>query len=228
MVQQKVTAPALERVRQLLGNAAEDTHFAALWLIAHTGLRGGEALGLRWTDVDVVERQVLVRQAVVETGDGRHLGDPKSKSGVRDIPISGATVDVLMAHRTVQEAHKERMGRRYRDMNLVFPTMYGTPNRTSTLNYALRKYAPELHVHQLRHFAATQLMELGVALPRVAALLGHSSIGVTAGIYIHPNAAGDRDAMELLTVRVDDSNGCAMDVQAVEGLFSNTEMTPLR
>ena len=81
-------------------------------------------------------------------------------------------------------------------------TMYGELNRTSTLLYALRKYAPELHTHQLRHFFGTQLMEAGVALPRVSALMGHSSIAVTAGIYLHPDATGDRAAVELLAGRV--------------------------
>lgn len=209
VVQNKVMAPSVEQVQQLLADAADDKYFPALWLIALTGLRAGEALGLEWRHIDVLGRRVLVRQAMVETGDGRFLSEPKSEKGKRGIPLDDATLDVLMSHREAQDAHRERMGERYapyRDETgahwLVFPTMYGGLNRTSTLLYALRKYAPQLHTHQLRHFFGTQLMEAGVALPRVSALMGHSSIAVTAAIYLHPDVDGDRDAIDLLATRM--------------------------
>ena len=86
-----------------------------------------------------------------------------------------------------------------------------------------RKYAPDLHTHQLRHFFGTQLMEAGVALPRVSALMGHASIAVTAGIYLHPDAAGDRDAVELLAGRVAGANGGAMATVDVSALLANRD-----
>ena len=149
LVHHEVAAPTVEQVQQLLAAAAGDKHFAPLWLMAHTGLRAGEALGLEWRHVDVINRRLLVRQAVVETAAGRELGAPKSAKGRREIPLDTATLDVLMAHRAAQDAHRERLGARYHDQGLVFPTMYGELNRTSTLLYALRKYAPDLHTHQL-------------------------------------------------------------------------------
>ena len=223
VVQNKVMAPSVEQVQRLLADDADDQHFPALWLMAHTGLRAGEVLGLEWRHIDVINRRLLVRQAVVETAAGREISDPKSAKGRREIPLDTATLDVLMAHRTTQDAHRERMGARYRDQGLVFPTMYGELNRTSTLLYALRKYAPDLHTHQLRHFFATQLMEAGVALPRVSALLGHANIGVTANIYIHPDAAGDRDAIELLAGRVSGANGGAMAAVDVSALLADRD-----
>ena len=223
LVHNEVAAPPVEQVQQLLADAAGDKYFAALWLIAHTGLRAGEALGLEWRHIDVINRKLLVRQAVVETAAGRELSDPKSAKGRREIPLDNATLDVLMNHRAMQDAHREHMGARYRDQGLVFPTMYGEFNRTSTLLYALRKYAPDLHTHQLRHFFGTQLMEAGVALPRVSALMGHASIAVTAGIYLHPDAAGDRDAVELLAGRVAGANGGAMATVDVSALLANRD-----
>ena len=222
LVQNKVMAPSVEQVQRLLADATDDPYSPALWLIAHTGLRAGEALGLEWRHIDVLNRRVLVRQAMVETAAGRFLSAPKSEKGKRDIPLDDVTLDVLMTHRTTQDAHRERMGARYRDQGLVFPTMYGGLNRTSTLLYALRKYAPDLHTHQLRHFFGTQLMEAGVALPRVSALMGHSSIAVTAAIYLHPDAAGDREAVELLAGRVAGVNGTAMAPVDVDALLADT------
>ena len=221
--QNKVMAPSIEQVQQLMAAAVADPYSPALWLIAHTGLRAGEALGLEWRHIDVLGRRLLVQQAMVETAAGRILSEPKSEKGRREIPLDGATLDVLMAHRAAQDAHRERMGARYRDQGLVFPTMYGGLNRTSTLLYALRKYAPDLHTHQLRHFFGTQLMEAGVALPRVSALMGHASIAVTAGIYLHPDAAGDRDAVELLAGRVAGANGGAMATVDVSALLANRD-----
>ena len=228
VVQNKVMAPSVEQVQRLLADAADDQYFPALWLIAHTGLRAGEALGLEWRHIDVLGRRVLVQQAMVETRDGRFLSEPKSEKGKRDIPLDDATLDVLMAHREAQDAHRERMGARYRDQGLVFPTMYGGLNRTSTLLYALRKYAPDLHTHQLRHFFGTQLMEAGVALPRVSALMGHSSIAVTAAIYLHPDVDGDRDAIDLLATRMSGGKVGGKLAEDVEALLADTDSEGLR
>ena len=223
LVQEKVVAPSVDRVQQLLADAGGDKHFPALYLIAHTGLRAGEVLGLTWEHIDVLGRTLRVRQAMVETGGGRFIAEPKSEKGRRDIPLDDASIDVLMAHRAQQDAHRERMGTRYRDQGLVFPTMYGGLNRTSTLLHALRKYAADLHTHQLRHFFATQLMEAGVALARVSALMGHSHIGVTAAIYIHPDADGDREAIALLSARLTASNVSKMSPETLETLLSDTD-----
>ena len=84
------------------------------------------------------------------------------------------------------------MGARYRDQGLVFPTMYGGLNRTSTLLYALRKYAPDLPHPPTPPLLRDAVDGSGVALPRVSALMGHSSIAVTAAIYLHPDVDGDR------------------------------------
>ena len=86
VVQNKVMAPSVEQVQRLLADAADDQYFPALWLIAHTGLRAGEALGLEWRHIDVLGRRVLVQQAMVETRDGRFLSEPKSEKGSGTFP----------------------------------------------------------------------------------------------------------------------------------------------
>ena len=93
---------------------------------------------------------------------------------------------------------------------------------TRTILRAVRRYAPDLHTHQLRHFFATQLMEAGVALSRVSALLGHSTIAVTSAFYIHPNEDGDRAAIDLLAGRMRPaiSGGIASD--ELDALLSDT------
>ena len=163
-----------------------------------------------------------VEQAVVTNAAKTKLGLPKSESGIREIPIDPETVRVLLAHRERQDARRERMGEGYQDLGLVFPNPRGRLMHTDTILQALRKFAPELRTHDLRHFFATQIMEAGVALPRIRDLLGHSSIAVTANTYIHPDAAGDRDAIDLLAARMTAANGGAMAAEALDALLSNT------
>ena len=114
------------------------------------------------------------------------------------------------------------MGARYKDMGLVFPNDRGGLRYTRDIERAIHKYASDLHPHQLRHFFATQLMEAGIALSRVSSLLGHSTIAVTANTYIHPDAAGDRDAIELLATRMAVGNGGELAAIDVDTLISTT------
>ena len=218
----KTYSPSIERVQHLLAEAGGHKYFAAFRLIAYTGMRVGEALGLEWRHVDLVKGIVHVEQAVVTNAAKTKLGLPKSESGIREIPIDPETVRVLLAHRERQDARRERMGEGYQDLGLVFPNPRGRLMHTDTILQALRKFAPELRTHDLRHFFATQIMEAGVALPRIRDLLGHSSIAVTANTYIHPDAAGDRDAIDLLAARMTAANGGAMAAEALDALLSNT------
>ena len=208
--QGKVAAPSVERVQQLLADAADHKFFPVLRLMAFTGLRVGEALGLEWGHVDLVGRMVHVKQTVVTNNGATTLGPPKSAKGTRAVPLDDATADVLTAHRGEQDAERERMGGGFRDQGLVFPNAHGGPQHTTRILKTIHRYAPELHTHQLRHFFATQLMEAGVALPRVSLLLGHHSVTVTAGFYLHPDEAGDREAIALHAARMNARNGYAM------------------
>ena len=222
LAEQKVVAPSVERVQQFLAAAADDKYFPVFRLMAYTGMRVGEALGLEWRHVDVANGMVLVRQTLVTAGAGLQIGPPKSEKGRREIPLDDETLDVLMAHRGRQDAQRERMGARYEDRGMVFPNGHGGLLHVRTIERTIRKYAPDMHPHQLRHFFATQLMEAGIALSRVSSLLGHSTIAVTANTYIHPDAAGDRDAIELLATRMAVGNGGELAAIDVDTLISTT------
>ena len=200
--QKKTSAPTVERVQQLLADAGGHKFFPVLRVMAFTGLRVGEALGLEWRHVDLVGGMVYVKQTVVTNNGATSLGPPKSAHGTRAIPLDDGTVAVLTAHRAQQDAAREQQGADFRDQGLVFPNAHGGPQHTTRILKTVHQFAPELHTHQLRHFFATQLMEAGVALPRVSLLLGHSSVAVTAGFYLHPDEAGDREAIARHAARM--------------------------
>ena len=87
---------------------------------------------------------------------------------------------------------------------------------------ALRAYGT--HPHALRHFFGTQMFEAGASLLRVSRLMGHANVGITAAIYVHPDAAGDRDAIDLLTARMAGVNGSGEPKTDLEALLADTNL----
>jgi integrase len=132
-----------EQVRALLG-AARGTRFEALYIVAvHTGLRQGELLGLRLTDVDVeaASPRLSVRRSLKIT-DGLNFGPPKNKASRRSVPLNHTTVAALQAHRTRQNEERLRLGDLWQDRDLIFPNRVGKPLDHNNLYY--REYKPLL------------------------------------------------------------------------------------
>ena len=97
-----------KQVRALLA-AARGTRFEALYVVAvHTGLRQGELLGLRWTDVDLdaASPRLSVRRSLKVTDDGLNFGPPKNKASRRSVPLNRTTVAALRAQRTRQNEER--------------------------------------------------------------------------------------------------------------------------
>lgn len=162
-----------------------------LWvLLATTGLRRGEALGLRWADVDLDAGRLRVVQTVIQTRSTVSIGEPKTDRGRRSMKLDHGTVDVLRAlrHRTNQE--RLLTGPDFVDQGLVFHQPDGgwlRPDAVSAtfLRRAARDGMPRLTLHGLRHTWATLALEQGIHPRVVQERLGHSTIAITLGIYSH-------------------------------------------
>ena len=158
--------------------ALPERHRLQVSLIARTGLRISEALGLRWQDVDRQEGVVRVRQAVV----GGKIGKPKTKRSRRSIPVG----DDLMRDLLAQRLAAKHSG----DDDLVFGTRSGRPVDLSSCYEWLIPAAeaagvPWARFHALRHGAATAWFAAGVPITVVSALLGHSTASFTLSVYTH-------------------------------------------
>jgi integrase len=180
------------QVRALLA-AARDTRHEALYVVAiHTGLRQGELLGLKWTDVDLEARRVSVRRSLKVTDRGLGFGPPKNGASRRSVSLSKTAVAALRAHRTRQNT-ENLAAARWKDSGLVFPNRVGGPMDHNNLYY--RDYKPLLKraglddrgftFHALRHTFATALFERGEHPKIVQSLLGHSSITQYMDTYSH-------------------------------------------
>ena len=196
-------------VRSILDNAGTLRYRTALQLIAATGLRRGEALALRWEDVDLVSRMLHVRATLARTNLGLNVTPPKTDSAHRQVPLTDAMVDVLKFHRIAHDQEKAAGGNKYIDKGFVFATETGEPVDPRNLfraltNAASRAGINNIGLHTLRHSAATTMLEKGVPIHVVSRILGHSGINITVDIYGHVTDEAARSAIELLARSVTD------------------------
>ncbi len=184
--------------------AAEGLRYApVLKLIATTGLRRGEALALRWSDVDL-DAGVLVVRGTLGRVDGKLLiTQPKTERSRREIPLPPSVVAMLKAYRKTQLEERLRAANVWQDTGLVFTSELGTPVEPSSLlrdmKLASAKAGLEgVGVHTLRHSAAVAWLEGGTHIRQVADLLGHSSISITGDTYGHGSQDGAKAAVLAL------------------------------
>lgn len=180
--------------------------FSVLYVLAlQTGMRQGELLGLRWTDVDLERRTLTVRMAAQEAGHGYILAEPKTRGSRRTIGLTvGASAD-LRAHRVRQAAERLAIGPAWGNHDLVFPNQIGglmNPRnlaRRSFLQVLWRAGLPvTLHFHCLRHTAATTLLSRGVNVKVVSEMLGHADISITLRIYAHVLPHMQQSAVDVM------------------------------
>lgn len=179
-----VPIPAAE-VEKILA-AAEGTPYAARWSVGLAlGLRPGEVLGLRWSDVDLDEGVLHVRQQLQRVrGEGLVEKAPKSDAGKRSMYLPPTLLAALKAHRKAQNEMRLRAGDYWTDSGLVFTLDNGRPidavlDRRRWRALLEAAGVPHRRLYDARHSAGTLLLAQGVAPRTAMALLGHSQISVT-------------------------------------------------
>lgn len=174
-------------------------------VMAFTGLRRGEALGLHWADVDLERQIITVRQQLVQVGSQVQFGRPKTASGEdRVVDLDEITTALLAAHHHAQQEEKARAWGAYQDQGLVFAREDGRPlspeNATKTFTRLIdevrfpddadlpdeqRRRLRRIRLHDLRHGQASLMLAAGVPLAVVSKRLGHSTITITSDTYSH-------------------------------------------
>jgi integrase len=179
------------QVRQLL-QVSKGTRMRVLFRIAvTTGLRQGEILGLKWSDLDwQTGRLQIQRQVQRRKGKGLVFCEPKSASGRRAIVLGKETIVILREHKEKQFKERIMAGDKWQENDLIFPTPIGTPqdcaNVLKAFKSCLREAGlPDLRFHDLRHTAATLMFQQGINPKVVQERLGHSDISLTLNTYSH-------------------------------------------
>jgi integrase len=184
--------------------------FEALYLLAiTTGMRQGEVLGLRWRDVNLDAKTVQVRVSLQRMPDNQLvLVEPKTASSRRQVLLSTVASDALKRHKARQATDRLRLGSRWSDLDLVFPNEIGKPINPSNL---VRSHylpmleqagLPRLRFHDLRHTAATLLLEANVNTKVVSEMLGHSQVSVTMDPYQHVTRTMQQKAADAFDDRL--------------------------
>ncbi len=178
-----------------------------LVLASASGLRRGELLALRWSDVDFTFGSLTVSKSLEQTKKGLRVKSPKSGKA-RKLTLPSAAVETLQAHRHEQERLRQSFGADYRkDLDLVFSSPSGEHLKPNTVSPAVCDLAARcgltgIGLHSLRHTHGSQLLSAGVPLPTVSKRLGHSSVNVTASIYAHAFAADEIAAAEAWELKM--------------------------
>ncbi len=189
--------------------AVVDDRLGPLWrLIAMTGCRRGEALGLRWADLNLDDAVVTFAWQRTIAGGRVVEGAPKTNAGNRSVSLDTDTVRMLRAWRAQQNAERLLMGAGWAHTDLVFthPDGSGLWPQTVTAKFKAIAEAVGLSpigVHGLRHSAATLLIASGINPRVVQQRLGHANVSVTLGLYTHVLPAHDQAAADTLAAVVD-------------------------
>jgi integrase len=200
-----------EAARQILA-AVEGTRLeAVVTLTLFTGLRQGEALGLRWPDLDLDACTLRVGMALqrLRRGPGSPcplvLVEPKTSRSRRSVDFPRAVAEVMRRHRAAQAEERLRAGMLWEEPipGLVFTTVLGRPLDGPTVTKAfqdllMRAGLPRLTYHELRHGCATLLLASGTDIAVVRDILGHSTIALTADTYAAVLPSLQRAAAERL------------------------------
>jgi len=192
-----------EQAQRLLEAVRGDRLEPLFRVLLATGVRRGEALALHWADADLTGATLRVRWTLSRTSEGLRLGEPKTDSSRRVVPLPRTTVETLRAHRSGQAAERLAAGPSWQDHGLVFSTEIGTPLEPRNV---LRRFdllagragLDGVSLHTLRHSAASFLLAAGTHTKVVQMHLGHSSYAITADIYSHVAPAQAREAADRL------------------------------
>lgn len=200
------TKPATTLIPEQLQTYLEDAKqtapirlWALYWTMAGTGMRFGEALGLRDADVDLEQSVVSVRQTLKQSGG---FGTPKTERSRRTITLPVEVVDALRQLRHWKREQKLRLGPKFKDFGLVFclpngkPLHQGNVRRRDFYPRFVRLGLPKIRLHDLRHTHGTQLIAAGVDPRTVSDRLGHSSPAFTMSVYVHGVSESQRRAAE--------------------------------
>jgi integrase len=177
-----------EQTQRFLDRAQGHRLYALFHLITFRGLRRGEACGLGWPELDLINRVATIRWQITQIGATTTQGPPKSDAGDRQIALDRRTINVLLVHKAQQTNERLAAGEDWTETGFVFTTDTGRPLHPAEVTeqfhwLCLEADLPPIRLHDLRHGAATLLLAAGHDMKMVQETLGLSSITIAADTY---------------------------------------------
>jgi integrase len=176
--------------RRLLQAVASDRLEALYSAAMALGLRQGEALALKWSDVDFTAGILSVRNSLQRVNGKLQLVEVTTQRSRRTITLPAVAVAALHRHQARQDAERRFAGDRWRASDFIFTTTIGTPLDGTSVTHRFQSILKDaglrrIRFHDLRHTCATLLLAQGVHPRVIMEILGHSQIAITMNLYAH-------------------------------------------
>jgi integrase len=205
LAEHQISPLTLEEVKRLIETYKGTFLSARLHMALICGLRQGEALGLRWQDIDLESGLIQIRTQIQIIDGKQAFSSLKTERSRRSLVLTESTKNALLAHKNLVEEMFVNADGDWQDWDLVFPRNNGTP-RSAQTDYddwqkalKLCGIAPK-RLHDARHTAATLMYSQGIGIETISRLLGHSSSAITSRLYVHSAEEPLRNASELMNL----------------------------
>lgn len=214
-VVEKVQVFTDEELSLILNSNDSKIKYIALISLA-TGMRRGEIIGLKESDIDLKHNEIHIRRTVATTtifdADNNKskqtiIQIPKTKNSVRDIPLPKSLKPIFKKALILRTEERFKAGESYNNLNqeFIFLSALGNFINAGNLDKTWAKYLKELKIphkkfHALRHTYATKQFENNIPLKTVSMLLGHSDISMTANIYTHVLKKQKEKSVDILEI----------------------------
>jgi integrase len=192
----KAIPVAPEKIAELLTADTDSPYHIAIVLMIAGGLRRGEALGLRWRNVDLDAGKITITEQRVPLIGGAHFAEPKSASSKRTIKLPSEAIDALKAHWRSTATALLAIGVRLTEDHTVACNPTGEPLDPNSFGSWARRRGFKLH--NLRHAHLSKLVNSGIPIAAVSKRAGHSSIATTIATYVHADDADDAAAADVI------------------------------
>ena len=206
-VQRKGNFLTKEELKEFLKLAQTTTlsyFFPLVHLMSYTGLRQGEALALKWSDIDFENKKITVNKTAARIKEKQTLQTPKTKNSKRVISIDPATLSILKSWKKDQIKIYFKNGKHFEgDKNFIFTNQRGEwVHIHNFIRYFKRFIADHklkpITPHGLRHTHASLLFSAGVEPKNISDRLGHSTVQITLDLYTHITEEQRTDTVEKL------------------------------
>ena len=197
-----------EQLAAFLEHVRGDRLAPAVRLTAMTGMRRGEVLGLRWSDIDLAEGRLSIQQARLSIAYEVVVSEPKTAKGRRSVALDSETVAQLRNHRKRQLEERLAAGELWHDGDAVFTDELGWPihpDRFTKLFVTLVESSgmERLTPHGLRHTHATIALQANRNPKVVSERLGHANVSITLDTYSHVTPGLEQDIADAVAQLVD-------------------------
>jgi integrase len=191
-----------EQLKAFLETMAGERLYALWHTVAMTGMRRGEAIGLRWSDVDLENARLAVRRALIPINREVVVSEPKTAKGRRVVALDPGTIEVLKAQAACQ-LDEQTQSKAWVETGLVFTQESGAALDPESVSRYWRQAVknsmlPTIRLHDLRHTHATLALQAGIHPQVVSERLGHATISITLDTYSHAIPAMQEEAAALI------------------------------